>query len=164
MARHATALEAAQDGRTNGYQQHNRGDIRMTELPVLRVHEKFWLALDQFQKMLADLEDPRSSMRTRSLSIETNYRTPPGADESPPDAPRVRCSNHELAEHFGQLLNEIDPLQSRAVRYHFMISSYSQYTEEWPIVANNEAKYFKTPVFDYIKLIQSGVDSVSSRL
>ena len=31
MARNATALEAAQDGRTNGDQQHNRGDIRTTE-------------------------------------------------------------------------------------------------------------------------------------
>ena len=140
-------------------------DAEVSEaLPALRVHEKFWLAVDQFQKMLADMDDPRSRLGVRSGSLENQFRIPPDKDQSPPSAPMVRCSNVELAETFGDIMNKMDATQARAVRYHFMVSSYSQYTEVWHVVATNEARYFKAPVLEYIGLLQNGVDHITGAL
>lgn len=133
-------------------------------LPVLRVHEKFMLALDQFQKMLADLDDPRSKMGFGKAAVTGDYIAPPGSDSSPPDEIRVRCSNIGLAQSFGTIMDKMNPDQSRAVRYHFMISSYSLVPDEWDKVATSEASYFRLPALEYIGLIQSGVDHITAGL
>lgn len=133
-------------------------------LPSLRVHEKFMLALDQFQKMLADLADPRTKMGFGKAAVTGDYVAPAGSDTSPPDEIRVRCSNIGLAQSFGTIMDKMNPLHARAVRYHFMISSYSLVSDEWEKVATTEARYFKTPVLQYIGLIQSGVDHITEQL
>jgi len=133
-------------------------------IPALRIHEKFWLALDQFQKMLADMDDPRSKLGVRAGSLENQFRIPPDKDQSPPDAPMVRCSDVALAETFGRIMDKMNPLHARAVRYHFMISSYSQYTETWEKVATNEARYFKVSTKEYVSLLQQGIDHITGAL
>ena len=133
-------------------------------IPPLKIHEKFLLALDQFQKMLADLDDPRRQMSVGTGSLESNYQIPPDKDFSPPESPRVRCTDVGLAQTFGTIMDRMNPLQARAVRYHFLISSYSQYTEAWETVASNESRYFKTPVLEYVKLIQDGVNHIAEKL
>lgn len=133
-------------------------------IPLLRVHEMFLLALDQFKKLLDDQSDPRAQMGYGKSLAGREYLTAPDKDQAPPSAPVVRCSDVGRAELFGTIMYDMEPTQARAVRYHFMISSFVVVNDEWQKVVTTEARYFKLPVLEYVELIQRGIDHITEKL
>lgn len=136
----------------------------MTKYPELRIHEKFTLALDQFQRMLADLEDPLSQQAVRTVSIESQYHIAPGRDNGVPEAPRVKCSDPESAAKFGRALYAIDEPLARVVRFHFLVSNYTVVGGEWDAVVDDESKRSRMNAFTYVELLQKGVDQITVML
>lgn len=136
----------------------------MTKYPELRVHEKFTLALDQFQKMLADLDDPRAQQAVRTVSIESQYHSGPGVDWSVPEAPQVKCSDPASAEKFGKALYTMNESLAQVVRFHFLVSNYTVVGDEWDVVVDNESKRCRMNPFAYVELLQQGVDEITGKL
>ena len=104
MARHATALEAAQDGRTNGDQQHNRGDIRMTEQQANdAIH--LWAMYERFGA--PDEPDYGDGLPAghKAIGLESRYRSPQiwEAQEPRASADDIRAA-HALVEGVYQAL------------------------------------------------------------
>lgn len=136
----------------------------MSKYPELRIHEKFTLALDQFQKLLADQDDPRAQQAVRTVSIESQYHIAPGHDNGIPDAPLVRCSDPASAEKFGQLLYTMNATLAHLVRFHFIVSNYTVVGDEWDVVVENEAARFRMNPFAYVEQLQKGVDHITELL